>query len=72
VPLSGLEQTAKSMENQRFPQQLGAKSGALPGSEPEKLDVDVLGAALRDLSPADRAKLAAMLTGTSEANSKAK
>jgi hypothetical protein len=67
LPPRGLEQTAKSPEKLASRPERGAKSGALESTGAQKLDVNALAQALRDLSPADWERLTRIL-GQGEGN----
>ncbi len=53
----GIEPTQENTSKPRFPAPRGTESGTLANADP----LDALAATLRTLSPADRARLAAML-----------
>jgi hypothetical protein len=63
-----LNKPQKSTENTSSCPNRGAKRGALESTGAQKLDVDALAAVLLGLTPADRARLAANLSGPSEAD----
>jgi hypothetical protein len=62
VPLVGLEQVPKNTGKTAVPDQSGAKSDATGGDSGSLVNLDALAAALRVLSPEERAKLAALLS----------